>query len=73
MGTFTYSDEQQKASTDSGVSIEVLQKVALAKKFREMHDALDGNKVMAAKLCPEFKQFLTKNEKEQLGIRGSNN
>ena len=48
-------EEKKKAM----VSDDVLEKVALAQKFKEMTVALDGNKLMAAKVCPKFKMFLT--------------
>ena len=37
-------------------------KVKLAKQFKAMTDALDGNKLLTAKVVPEFQIFLTKEE-----------
>ena len=58
-----YIKEEKKKAM---VSDNVLKKVALAEKFKEMTVALDGNKLMAAKVCPEFKMFLTSSELDAL-------
>lgn len=54
--------EKQQKKSSSVVSEGVMKKVALAKKFKEMVIALDGNRLMAAQICHEFKIFLTAEE-----------
>jgi len=58
--------EEKKERRANDVSGDVLRKVALAKKFKEMTDALDGDRVMAAKCCPDFKIFLKRDELDEL-------
>ena len=63
-------DKNQKMSSDGGgVKEDILHKVALAKKFKEMTDYL-GNRLMAAQVCTEFKMFLTAAELEDLEKNG---
>ena len=50
-----YKEKSQSKKPVGLVSAKVAKKVALAKKFKEMTVALDGNKVMAANSCPESK------------------
>ena len=45
---------------------EVTKKVKLAKQFRQMVDALGGDRLRAAKVCSEFEIFLSDEEKVDL-------
>ena len=48
------------------VSDDICYKVELAKKFDQMVRSLGGDKVKAARLCPEFKMFLNEEELQQV-------
>lgn len=48
------------------VSDDVCYKVDLSLKFGQMVRSLDGDKVKAAQLCPEFKMFLNEEELRQV-------
>ena len=59
-------ERMKEKKSSSAVSADIMRKVALAKKFKEMTVALDGNRLMAAQICPEFKMFLTVEELGEL-------
>ena len=44
----------------------IAKKVKLVKQFKTMTEALDGNKLLAAKVVPEFEVFLNATEKEEM-------
>jgi len=60
-----YQDEKREALKQAADD-DVSKKVKLAKQFNEMTSSLGGNKIMAAKVCPEFQIFLSSKEKREL-------
>ena len=60
------SQQEKKKAREDAAKDDVTKKVRLAKQFREMVKALGGDKIMAAKTCPEFKIFLHSGAKEEL-------
>ncbi len=57
----------QKDKVDSEVvSNNIEEKLKLAKQFHDMVNALFGNKLAAARACPEFKIFLEPQELSEL-------
>eukprot|EP00579_Thalassiosira_antarctica_P004744 CAMPEP_0201881078 /NCGR_PEP_ID=MMETSP0902-20130614/11488_1 /ASSEMBLY_ACC=CAM_ASM_000551 /TAXON_ID=420261 /ORGANISM="Thalassiosira antarctica, Strain CCMP982" /LENGTH=307 /DNA_ID=CAMNT_0048409205 /DNA_START=80 /DNA_END=1003 /DNA_ORIENTATION=+ len=58
-------DDKEKARQESENDYNA-KKVRLAKQFRAMTSALNGDKLRAAKVCPDFKIFLSTDEKVEL-------
>mmetsp|Transcript_1831 Transcript_1831/g.3489 ORF Transcript_1831/g.3489 Transcript_1831/m.3489 type:complete len:444 (-) Transcript_1831:98-1429(-) len=60
-------DDKEKARQESENDYNA-KKVRLAKQFRAMTSALNGDKLRAAKVCPDFEIFLSTDEKVELAM-----